>query len=365
MTQHSNIKKIQLKKKSTDDYVVTFKEWFSSLNQCIDNTNTLMNSDFTKNGSAYFNSDGTGLKAVNMVIVDGDLKLDRIIFSDSTTTSVSGLTKEEALAHINSTGASVHNITMKTIGLDKLGKEEDLKAFFEKPMSDETEQLYIERVSSTKNGYIINSSLLKNDEYLTNVGAIIDYMPTFLDNFRDRAYPVGTYYMNASNGKNPSDTSLLGFGTWSLVNTTCTLMSSGSDYPSGSIGGSNVETLSLDNMPQHNHTISIIDYGTHTHGRGTLEATGSMWGNRFGSAGNMGVEGCFSGSEINAGDVGAGNSQGNSVRIRFTGANNWTGSTSSAGGHSHTVSLANQSSGGTAFNIMKPYLVVYIWRRTA
>ena len=46
----------------------------------------------------------------------------------------------------------------------------------------------------------------------------------------------------------------------------------------------------------------------------------------------------------------------------FDAARNWTGATSSNGSHAHTIGSTGK---GTAFDVMPPYIVAYVWRRTA
>lgn len=59
--------------------------------------------------------------------------------------------------------------------------------------------------------------------------------------------------------------------------------------------------------------------------------------------------------------------------VDFDAKKSWTGETSTAGNHTHTVSLSggshthttNNTGGGLPLNIMPPYTTVYAWRRTA
>ena len=50
--------------------------------------------------------------------------------------------------------------------------------------------------------------------------------------------------------------------------------------------------------------------------------------------------------------------------IAFAASRSWTGSTSTNGDHSHTVTV-NNTGGGQAHENMPPYLVAYCWERTA
>jgi hypothetical protein len=57
----------------------------------------------------------------------------------------------------------------------------------------------------------------------------------------------------------------------------------------------------------------------------------------------------------------------------FDASKSWTGSTSTAGNHTHTLTTnttgshthtTNNTGGGLPLNIMPPYQTVYMWRRT-
>ena len=72
----------------------------------------------------------------------------------------------------------------------------------------------------------------------------------------DDIYPVGTIYMsvNITNPKN-----LFG-GTWEQLKDRF-LLGSGDNYVNGSVGGESNHTLTIDEMPSHNHAIG---YRTNT-----------------------------------------------------------------------------------------------------
>ena len=128
------------------------------------------------------------------------------------------------------------------------------------------------------------------------------------------AYPVGSIYMNCSNATNPG--TLLGFGTWSSFGAGRVLIgidSSDSDFDTAEeTGGSKTHTLTEAQLPSHRHQVGSNDSGTGTGG----------------AAGNMEL----------VRDAGTGN--GPSVNSSFTGS-------------------------GQAHTIVQPYIVVYMWKRTA
>ena len=251
-------------------------------------------------------------------------------------------------------------------------------------------------------------------------------------------HPVGSVYMSTSS-TNPS--SLFG-GTWTAIKDRM-LIGAGGDYSALSTGGAKTVTLSVSNLPSHTHTGSTASAGghthtgsadsagahshtaqsngahthttdskgahthstdskgSHTHTRGTMEITGSFAGAGEGS-------GFCSGAFTTPGRTGAivNNSGDRDNLYVFTASNTWTGSTSSAGGHTHTAQSNGahthtaQSAGahthtttsagahshnltiasasghthtvtvgstgsGTAFSVMPPYFAVYMWYRTA
>ena len=128
------------------------------------------------------------------------------------------------------------------------------------------------------------------------------------------AYPVGSIYMNCSNATNPG--TLLGFGTWSSFGAGRVLIgidSSDTDFDTAEeTGGSKTHTLTEAQLPSHRHQVGSNDSGTGTGG----------------AAGNMEL----------VRDAGTGN--GPAVNSSFTGS-------------------------GDAHTIVQPYIVVYMWKRTA
>lgn len=141
------------------------------------------------------------------------------------------------------------------------------------------------------------------------------------------AYPVGSFYFS----QNSTSPATLFGGTWEQLEQGRVLLSQGTNYPAGSTGGEATHTLTVAEMPSHNHNGSTASAGNHSH---TVYRSGNGGGNWTGLAGSP--------SNEFAGNV----------------------NTSSAGFHSHTVTIGNNGS-GQAHNIMQPYLSVYIWQRTA
>ena len=122
------------------------------------------------------------------------------------------------------------------------------------------------------------------------------------------AYPVGSIYTSVV-ATNPN--SLLGVGSWSAMGQGRVLMGAGGSYGAGSQGGTATETLSIAQIPSHNH----------------------------GYTGQFGDSDADGGSDRSS-SVGAANSH-------------------------PIVTGLNARGSGQAHNNLQPYLVVYMWKRTA
>lgn len=172
-----------------------------------------------------------------------------------------------------------------------------------------------------------NISISGNAASATNADKLDGY---HVSDLLGKIYPVGSIYMSMS-ATNPHD--LFGVGTWKRISQGRMLLGADdSTYKAGATGGEATHTLTAAEMPAHSHGISTS--GDHSH--------------------------YFYGSDNNNGPLTEGDgldTEGNdhfTRNVRFT--------TSSAGAHTHTIS---NSGGGAAHNNMPPYLVCYIWQRTA
>jgi hypothetical protein len=179
----------------------------------------------------------------------------------------------------------------------------------------------------------INSNVTATDEELNKLDGLTASTAelnlltgqTALSSVAD-AYPIGSIYMNASNSANPA--SLLGFGTWSSFGAGRVLTgldSSQSEFNAiGETGGAKTaaHTLTTAEMPSHDHTS--------LHG-------GTASGNR--PSGWVGVSNSLSPNAFGGG----------------TDDDDWatTKTTATGGGGSHSHST------------LQPYIVVYMWKRTA
>ena len=151
------------------------------------------------------------------------------------------------------------------------------------------------------------------------------------------AYPVGSIYMNATVATNPA--TLLGFGTWAAFGAgkvPVGLNAADSDFNTVEETGGSKDSI----IPTHNHaagTLVNASAGAHQHTTGT--------GRSASTAGS--TVGYFSG--LHAGASGTALS-----------------TTDSQGAHVHTISgdTANAGESATGKNL-QPYIVVYMWKRTA
>lgn len=125
-------------------------------------------------------------------------------------------------------------------------------------------------------------------------------------------YPVGSIYMNATSGTNPA--TLLGMSgtTWVEFGEGRMLLGENSSHANGSTGGSETHTLTEAEMPAHHHDLLLggASSGPRTH---------------------ISVD-------------------------TFNDGHSYSGSNGEA---------TEDTGSGTAFNIMNPYITVYMWKRTA
>ena len=170
-------------------------------------------------------------------------------------------------------------------------------------------------------------SISGNAASATNADTVDGYHASDL---LSKIYPVGSIYMSMS-ATNPHD--LFGVGTWKRISQGRMLLGADdSTYKAGATGGEATHTLTAAEMPAHSHGISTS--GDHSH--------------------------YFYGSDNNNGPLTEGDGLDTEANLHYT--KNVRFTTSSAGAHTHTIS---NSGGGAAHNNMPPYLVCYIWQRTA
>lgn len=182
------------------------------------------------------------------------------------------------------------------------------------------------------NLYRSAANILKTDDAFQAASYAIGTTDIF-----DKIYPVGSIYISTVN-TNPN--TLFGIGTWSQIqNQFLVGQGSGTFATAGNTGGAETHTIASGNLPTHTHdagTLATSNPGTHTH---TIEAD-------------------F--------DGGSGSTRYTVHRGGGAGTHD-SDASSGSGGHTHTFTGATGNGGfaNTAVNHLPPYLIVYIWKRTA
>lgn len=171
----------------------------------------------------------------------------------------------------------------------------------------------------------------------------------------EQVYPVGSIYTSVVD-TNPSI--LFGFGTWEAIEGGRVLLASGNGYKAGSTGGSPTHTLKIEELPSHNHGGNVTQAGAHGH-TGESSASGAhshdayyylyKKGNGYSSSPNL------TGLINTSGDY--------TLPVTVNKAGEHTHDIQINNNGNHTHGIPNQGD-NIAHNIMQPYLVVYIWKRT-
>jgi hypothetical protein len=153
-----------------------------------------------------------------------------------------------------------------------------------------------------------------------STGSVIDANVNVIEVLK-KAYPIGSVYINASNSTNPA--SLLGFGTWVAFGAGKVMVGLDAGDTSfdtlGETGGEKSHTLTVSEIPSHQHNV--------TQNFTTYATTGSTIPRIGGTIDISSVGAAYSNVDRTV--------------------------TSSATG------------GGGAHNNLQPYIVVYFWKRTA
>lgn len=125
-------------------------------------------------------------------------------------------------------------------------------------------------------------------------------------------YPVGSIYCSYGS---TSPATLFGFGSWTKIEGRF-LLGANATYGLGSTGGAATVTLTVNQIPAHNHSASTASAGSHTHTVSTASA-GAHTHNVSGTAASAG-------------------NHAHSITVNSGGAHSHTASSNSAGAHAHT-----------------------------
>ena len=141
----------------------------------------------------------------------------------------------------------------------------------------------------------------------------------------NKVYPVGSIYMSVVN---VSPASFLG-GTWQAIEQGRMLMAAGSSWQAGTTGGNAYHTLTIAELPAHNHSATETAAGAHAHGASTGSAGAHA---HSGSA----LEDGAHAHNASTGTAGAHVHSGSALEA---GAHAHNASTGTAGSHDHASSM--------------------------
>ena len=172
-----------------------------------------------------------------------------------------------------------------------------------------------------------------------------------------QAYPVGSIYMSVVD-INPAE--LFG-GTWEAMSGRVLVGAGVSDfdinYVAGTTGGSRSRTLSSSNIPKHTHTVEIKQTAaTHKHRNGVYDEVAPGNGPLSSNYGAIEMYPTAT-QHVMAAD---GSAYGTNTQLYM----GYTSETSAV--HTHEVTVGYYGAKNpTEISVMQPYLVVYMWKRTA
>lgn len=163
----------------------------------------------------------------------------------------------------------------------------------------------------------------------------------------DQIYPVGSIYMSV----NTVSPSYLFGGTW--VKLQDVFLFGANNTNLGTTGGERTHTLSVNEMPKHNHTQNAHTHKQNSHGH--VPATGRNFltapkGSGWGEIQGMNISG--SGYHYVA------TKDTKNYNVYVQGSGNTTATNQS------TTATNKENGGSQAHNNMPPYLAVNIWKRT-
>lgn len=173
-----------------------------------------------------------------------------------------------------------------------------------------------------------------------------------------QAYPVGSIYMSVVE-TNPAE--LFG-GTWEAIAPGRVLLGAGEynsniSYTAGDRGGVRSRTLTSSNIPKHTHTVEIKETAaTHNHRNGVYDEAAAGNGPLSSNYGAVKMYPTAT-QHVMAADSSA---FGTSTQLYM----GYTSETSAV--HTHEVTVGYYGAKNpTEISVMQPYLVVYMWKRTA
>lgn len=225
-------------------------------------------------------------------------------------------------------------------GLVNMGIISGINSFVDENDADPTQvNDNFSKITNEINGNLDNNNIAEGAgiEGTKLINVIADALSDdLLSTIQEMIYPLGSLYFNADDNTNPG--TLLGFGTWEAYAKGRVPVGIDSDDDNfdtaGETGGEKTHTLTNNELPLHKHSGTTSSGGNHNHSI-TLY---------YGGSGSQGPTRDALGPRTNP--------------------SGGTIATSSSGAHTHSFTT-NAYGGGSAHNNLQPYVVVYIWRRTA
>lgn len=234
--------------------------------------------------------------------------------------SVAGLTDGEVVVWIIEPGTAKEQVFTGTVNTTMI-QIEDVIWTRGTDVAHTAGVTIVDYVTGTSNNMLVKGMLVSHEQDGT-------FNENGLEQIFELIYPIGSLYTNATAGTNPG--TLLGFGTWEAYGEGRVVVgkaASGTFNTLGATGGAETHTLTNDQMPTHSFNMSH-----HGDEAGSLIRTFS------------GVGGTLTGGSW----IGAYRPQ--------------TGPVGGPGSYYNpTISWGSDQ----AHNILQPYIVAYIWKRTA
>lgn len=198
----------------------------------------------------------------------------------------------------------------------------------------------------------------------------IKKIDAILKEIEQRSMPALGDTIITTSGTNPS---VKYAGTkWRLLDGGYYIKTAGAGINAGSVGGNDNISLSMDNMPPHNHGGTIYSSGNHYH-NGTTDASdlsgdfrcrsNTFYGRGVDSViGTATTAGKFSVRQSGLRSEGNADDNRTEYICHFDGNHNHSFTTNWTGEHVHGLTI-NSAGGGKAFTINPKYVSFYIWVR--
>lgn len=182
----------------------------------------------------------------------------------------------------------------------------------------------------------------------------------------DNVYPVGSIYMSTS----PTNPHNLFGGTWEAYAQGRVLIGVGEGtdangvkktFNAGATGGEYEHTLTVGEMPSHNHSATSQSSGSHGH-TGTSASAGSH--SHTVAAYSITSSGTYRYQTETSNEKTHDKVLDYDIQINANGAHTHSVTIKSGGSHSHGITV-NNTGNGNAHAVIQPYIGVYIWRRVS